>query len=444
MLRVAVDVVNPVEGHVERHDLSHRAGEHLVGVEERADPLGEGGMPQGRAAEVGDAQLEAALDVPGHVRPDLARMLAKQRAQVGREPEGPPGPEDKVGAGQVRGRVDHLAAQVGEHLPGRRERLQHRGLHRQAEVGAPRDPDPPQVTFQQARDLIRLGHWRRGVEGQRHPGVRAGQDHQQQRDVGDRACHRPSDAEHVGHVGEWPVGDAAGRRAQPDHVAEAGRDAQRAAEVAAVGQADHPRRQGGRRAAAAAARAPAQVKRVAGGAEHGIDGVRARAELRHVGLAQADRTRRGHPLHDQRVPGWHVLGEQRGAVGGAHASGVEEVLVRHRQAVEQPGAFSPGQQRVRGGGLGQRCVEAPGDHGVDGPVQGLDPCDVRGDDLARRHLPAAQHSGQRDRVFGTEILHQALPSRSGTFAQRLGGMYRAGTRFSRREVTGAALADAPR
>jgi hypothetical protein len=140
-----------------------------------AHPAGQLGVQHGGAAQVGHAQLQAALGVPGHVGAQPVAVLAQQRPEGGREPEGPAGPEHLVGAGEVRCRVDHLAAQAGEHLPGRRQHLPYRRLDRQAEVGAPRDPDAPQVPGQQACDLIGLDARGGRVQGQRHPGVGTGQ-----------------------------------------------------------------------------------------------------------------------------------------------------------------------------------------------------------------------------------------------------------------------------
>jgi hypothetical protein len=310
-LRLAVDLVHPVQRDVERHDLRDRAGEHLDVREELADPLRQGRVPQGRPAQVGHAQLEPALDVPDHVRSQFPWVRAQQRAEVGDEPKGAPGSEHLVRPGEVRRGVDHLTAQVCQHLPGRGQDRAHGRFHRQAEIGTPGHPDAGQVSPEQARDLAGLDPGRLGVESQRHPRVRAGQGHQQQRDVGHRAGHGSLDGEHVGDVRDGPDRHPPGRWPQADRIAEAGRVAKRPAQVAAVGQADHPRGERRRRAPAAAARAPAEVVGVPGGAEHGIDGVRPRAELGRVRLAQADRPGRGHPLHDERVAVGNMLSKQR-------------------------------------------------------------------------------------------------------------------------------------
>ena len=114
-------------------------------------------------------------------------------------------------------------------------------------------------------------------------------------------------------VGGRPARHAALARPEAEDVVPAGRVAQAAHEVAAVGDRQHVRRERDRRAAAAAARRLRAVERVARDAEHLVEGVRAEAELGRVGLADDDAAGRLHALDHQRVVVGHAVGEQRRA-----------------------------------------------------------------------------------------------------------------------------------
>jgi len=100
-----------------------------------------------------------------------------------------------------------------------------------------------------------------------------------------------------------------------------------------------------------------------------------------------------------------MIGKQRRPERGPHTRDLDQVLVRDREPVQQPGRLAARQRVVRRGGLGQRLVEGRGHDGVDDRVGLLDPLDVRGHDLARRHLAAAQQAGQRDRVVTAQVGH---------------------------------------
>ena len=100
---------------------------------------------------------------------------------------------------------------------------------------------------------------------------------------------------------------------KPTTLFQAGGVAQAPHEVAAVGDRQHVRRQRDRGAAAAAAGRLGAVEGVAGDAEHLVEGVRAEAELRRVGLADDDAAGRLHALDHQRVVLRHVVGQQRRA-----------------------------------------------------------------------------------------------------------------------------------
>ncbi len=95
--------------------------------------------------------------------------------------------------------------------------------------------------------------------------------------------------------------------------------------------------------------------------------------------------------------------EQQRPVGSHHSGRVGQVLVRDRQAVQQPRSLTPSERLVGGGRLGERLVEAAGDDRVDDAVDGRHPFDVRGDHFARRHLAVAQEASQRDRVLRAKV-----------------------------------------
>ena len=210
----------------------------------------------------------------------------------------------------------------------RLEHGRHLGVDRQAaQVAAPGDPQPAS-----GRSQVRDGERLRDRE--RIARVRAGERREQQRDVARRARDRPEHRQRVPRVARPGVRDPAGGGAQADEVAERGGVADARAEVGPVGERHHPGRDGGRRAAAGAAGRAREVVRVARRAEDRVEGLRARAELGRVRLADHDRARRAQALDDQRVVLRDVLGEQRRAVRRPHPGRVLEVLDRDRQPVQ--------------------------------------------------------------------------------------------------------------
>ena len=82
------------------------------------------------------------------------------------------------------------------------------------------------------------------------------------------------------------------------------------------------------------------IPRIARRAEHAVEGLRSGAELRRVGLADRHRACGAHARDDQRVARRDVVLVEQRAAGRANAGGVDQVLVRDRQAVQRP-AVSP-------------------------------------------------------------------------------------------------------
>ena len=189
---------------------------------------------------------------------------------------------------------------------------------------------------------------------QRRARIETGLRGQQHGHVLDRAAHRPFDRELLHEdLGRRPEGHHAGGRPQAVDIAEGGRVADRAAEVAAVGHRQHARRQRRGGTAAAAADRLGQVVGVDRGAVDRVDGVRAERELRHVGLADDDGAGALGALDDDRVFLRHVVLQERRARGGGDADGGGRVLDRVRQAVHPAQVFAAGELAVALGCLSQ-------------------------------------------------------------------------------------------
>ena len=184
---------------------------------------------------------------------------------------------------RIRARPPRRAAELREHVPAASRPGDRRAPRHSAEPA----PQAMRTPLNRAPSGARNARpSRRSRAGARiGPGDRA----QQQRDVGDRARHRPRTAS--GATCRRPGGTRPGDGRKPDDVAEARGIAQRAAHVAAVGDRHHAAGERHGRAAAAAAAGLRQVVRIARRAEHRVERLRAGAELRGVGLADHDRAR---------------------------------------------------------------------------------------------------------------------------------------------------------
>ena len=182
--------------------------------------------------------------------------------------------------------------------------------------------------------------------------------------------------------------------------------------VGALRQPDLAGRHRDRAAAGRAATGERGVPGIARTAEHLVEGASARAELRRVGLAHHDAAL-ALDAFDQRMRSrGHMVGEDRRAVGGAHARHVVEVLDRHRQSAE-PAGFAGG--RAGGAtrhdlpGMIARAIETEGRHRVHG---GFDLGDTVGgdfDQLERRDLLLLQPRHRLHCRHLPEIAHGTLP-----------------------------------
>ena len=196
------------------------------------------------------------------------------------------------------------------------------------ERDAPRSGGPGQAVAE--------GYGRR-IEG--HGIVRAKARHrvEKQRQIGHIARHWPLHRERAPQIADGAARHAARRRPQPDDRAMAARAAQRAAMVGALREPDLAGRHRHRAAAGRAARGQRGVPGIARPAEHLVEGAAAGAEFRRVRLAHDDAAL-ALDAQDQRVRfRRHVVGEERRAVGRAHARDIGEVLDRDRQAGEPAG-----------------------------------------------------------------------------------------------------------
>ena len=224
----------------------------------------------------------------------------------------------------------------------------------------------------------------------------AGHRLQPQGDVARRARHRPADLQRVPRPAARRRRHQAHRRAQTGHAAERRRDPERAAEVGALGQCDHAGGQGHSAAAGRSTGALGRVPRIAGGAEHLVEGVAAGGELRAVGLADDDRAGTPEPRDHGRVLGGHVVGEQRRPVGGAHAGHRCDVLDADRQPAQQARCLASRQRLVHRPSLVVGAVVHRDDR-VQHRVELRDPFARGLQHLARRHLTCgdevANHGG---------------------------------------------------
>ena len=78
-----------------------------------------------------------------------------------------------------------------------------------------------------------------------------------------------------------------------------------------------------------------EIVGIMGCTEDGVEGLRAGAELGSVGFADEDSSGSAHARHEQVVLGGNMVLEERRAVGGADAGGIDEVFVGDGQAMQR-------------------------------------------------------------------------------------------------------------
>ncbi len=266
----------------------------------------------------------------------------------------PQGLEERHHVGAERhGHVLDLVAQAGQQgagvlVGGHAVRVHLGALDRVLQ--RPADPQPARLAAGVAEERLAGRERRLGVHV---AGEVAGHHVEQQRRVGDRARERAVDAQ-AGQVGhERALGDPAAGRLDPEQPADAGRDADGAAAVAALGGRGQARRDRGGGAAARPARRPGQVPRRAGRrADLGL-GVAGQPELGGGGLAGDDRAGPLDRDHHVVVGVGHVGLEGLGAQRLPHPGDHVQVLDRDRHAGQRgqrrlvPRPPGPGRRRVR-------------------------------------------------------------------------------------------------
>ena len=235
----------------------------------------------------------------------------------------------------------------------------------------------------------------------RRPRAHRCHDVEQRRGVAHRPGEhtRPTGAE-VGGALHRPERHEAPRGLDPHQPAVGGGDPHRPCAVGAVGGRAQPRRHRGRGTSARSARRERGVPRVAADAVESRRG-HARAELRHVRLAEHDQAGPPEPGHHWSVGGGHVVGEHVARVRGGEAGDIVDVLDRERDAR---------QRRLRLVGVDRLCGAAC-TLGVDrdvAPQQMVDPFDalqVGLGQLDRRDLSPSHRVGLPDRVERHHIGH---------------------------------------
>ena len=214
-----------------------KEGRHAV-LDELLRPVG--------VHQLGHCQREPAVDIPAQRLFHPFAVALAQLAEPLSEHVRPPGLEHRVSLAEV-GRIGlDLQTEFGEQQDRRLEHRQHVGFDRQStERRTPGDTPAPDLGVQRDRCVERSDASR-----QWDAGVGTGHRGQQQRDIGHRPGHRAVDR--VGHP--WrrarPRRHQARGRSQTNHAVPRPRVSERAAEVATVGERNHPARQRRSRAAA--------------------------------------------------------------------------------------------------------------------------------------------------------------------------------------------------
>ena len=319
----AVDLCHVALFHIEGRDLAYGEDHELVGLHEPPDAVEYLGALRLGPADLRPRQPHALFDVPHHRLFELAAVILQGLA-VGYLARPPP--KDL----EYPVRVLEIGLSFLDDAPERLENaalgvdgLGHSAVHRQAaEVAAPGNSDALEVAVQRSPEaLAGLGNRNRGAR------IRSGDRAEQERGVLHRPGHRPLNRGRTPAYAAWPDGHAARRRAKAYYVAEAGRVAERAACVAAIGDGDHPTCEGHGGASTAASACLGRVVGIQRLAEHLVVGLGPRAELGRVRLADRNCARLFQPLDDKRVPIGHEVLEQGRAVGRADPFGEHQVLV---------------------------------------------------------------------------------------------------------------------
>ena len=264
----------------------------------------------------------------------------------------------------------HLSADVGEPVNGGAAYLGDLGVHGgYAEVGGVGDTRGRRGVVHPVNEGTAWGGQAYGVGG-----IGAGLGVEHQGYVADVPAHRPFDGQVGEWHGAWASRDAARGGAQSDNGAEAGRDSEAAAEVAAGRQ---PYLAGGERGGGSAGRAAAGLGGVPGVArlaEDLVEGVRSRAKFGGVGLGENYASFGFEDGYEKVGLVRHVVGEYGRAASAADAGHVNEVFDGYGEAVKVAARGVGFAEVGQAGGVVPRPVGADGGegvHGVAGPVYAL-------------------------------------------------------------------------
>ena len=336
------------------------------------------GLQSHRPGHVGRGVAQAFGDVGADVGPHILRpgkhlvLVRRQEGQGAQHFEG------LVGAGAVGCRVFGVGENRAEQSGLFGEDRGDVGLGGgEAEIRGDRDPQPRQVNRGRGEEIRRAPDRAPVHRGrQRVQRVVAGDRTQQQAGIRDRPSHGTENGQVAPPQAALVAGHQAGRGPEPDDAAERRRVAQRPAGVRSSADRHHP---GGQSDGGSSRGAGAGLRRVEGVAGRAIDrvaGVGAGAELRGVGLADDDRSRRTRRGDDPFVVIGDEVTEDDAAMGGDEAAGFLQVLDADRQAVQRRQLVAVDDRLVRLTGRRSGSGEVTGGDGVDRGVHRLDAGDA--------------------------------------------------------------------
>ncbi len=236
----------------------------------------------------------------------------------------------------------------------------------------------------------------RDVERIRVQRVVAGDDLQERSRVFHPAGHRPGVVQVPAQGEHSAQADSPPRRLEPDHAAQRGGYADRAAGVGAQRSQAEPGSQRRARAARRASRHALCVPGVAAGAVVRVDVGHPQSDLVHVEFAEQDRPGVEQALHAGRVGFGNVILKEQRTAGGGHAGGPVQVLQRQGDAVQRPAPLASADLGLRQPGLLQGEIRGHRQVAVHQRVDPLDARQVRLGQLHGRDLLASQQSA----VFG--------------------------------------------
>ena len=235
-------------------------------------------------------------------------------------------------------------------------------------------------------------------------GVCAGHHAQKKRDIGHRSRQRTLDVETEKRQFTGRRRHEPDRRPKPHDVVEAGGISQRAAEVAAVGNRQHPGRERRSGAAARPAGGFRDVVGVDGGSVDLVVGVRPHAELRHVGLADRNGARQSQASDEDRVLDGHRVPVDRGTARERKPDRRFEILEGDREAVQRSHGLA---RRSRIGVVSEgetSFIREFRDNRVDGRIERVDAVQMRLHHVARGHLSRADQAGDLARAQEAELV----------------------------------------